>query len=120
MRRDADLLTTEAEERAAQTGAVWVEKPEIDCTPPAAAGGSATDPLHELRTLIDTAILGSDGFEAALATLADGLQAQLPTDLRDLFGTDEARTRALRTDLARQGAEEVLARLQSAPGRDAG
>ena len=120
MRRDADLLRTEAEERAAQTGAVWIEKLEIGCTPPAAAGGPATDPLHELKALMDSAILGSDGFEAALATLADALQAQLPTDLRDLFGTDEAQTRALRADLAREGAEEVLARLQSGSGSGTG
>jgi exonuclease SbcD len=46
------------------------------------------------------------------------LQAQLPTDLRDLFGTDEAETKARRLELARQGADDVLARLQ--PGHAAG
>jgi DNA repair protein SbcD/Mre11 len=45
--------------------------------------------------------------------VADTLQAQLPTDLRDLFGTDETVTRARRIELARQGADDVLARLQS-------
>lgn len=118
MRRDAGLFFTEAEERAAQIGAVWIEKIEIGCTPPRSVEASATDPLHELKHLIDNAILGSDAYEVALAAVADTLQAQLPTDLRDLLGTDEAETRARRIALARQGAEDVLARLQ--PGHGAG
>ena len=114
MRRDADLLMAEAEERAAQIGASWIEKLDIDCTPPKATQGSATDPLHELSELIETGILNSDAFETALAGVADTLQAQLPIDLRNLFGTEEAETRARRMELARAGAEDVLARLQSA------
>jgi len=120
MRRDTDLLMAEAEERATQIGATWIEKLEIDCVPPKSASSSSTDPLHELRALIETGILGSDGFEAALASVADTLQGQLPTDLRDLFGTDEAETRARRIELARQGADEVLARLQSTTGSASG
>jgi len=116
MRRDADLLMAEAEERAAQIGAIWVEKLEIDCTPPADARKSSTGPLDELRDLIETGILNSDAFEIALSQVADTLQGQLPTDLRDLFGDDESETRARRMELARQGAEDVLARLQSASG----
>ena len=88
------------------------------CTPPRTVEGSATDPLHELKALIDNAILGSDAYETALAAVAETLQAQLPTDLRDLFGTDEAETRARRLELARQGADDVLARLQ--PGHATG
>lgn len=116
MRRDADLLLAEAEERAAQIGATWVEKLEIDCTPPTATRTSSSGPLHELRDLIETGILTSDAFETALSQVADTLQGQLPTDLRDLFGADESETRARRMQLARQGVEEVLARLQSASG----
>ena len=118
MRRDADVLFAEAEERAAQIGGVWIEKIEVGCTPPRMAEASASDPLHELKALIDNAILGSDAYEVALAAVADTLQAQLPTDLRDLFGADEAETRARRMELARQGAEDVLARLQ--PGHGTG
>jgi exonuclease SbcD len=118
MRRDSDLLLAEARERAAQLGNTWIEKLEIGCTPPRTAEGSATDPLHELRSLIENDILGSDAYETALASVADTLQAQLPTDLRDLFGTDEAETKARRMELARQGADDVLARLQ--PGHAAG
>lgn len=116
MRRDADLLMAEAEERAAQIGAIWVEKIDIDCAPPTSANQSSNDPLHELRALIENGILDSGGYETALASVADMLQAQLPTDLRDLFGTDEAQTRARHIELAREGADDVLARLQSTAG----
>jgi len=116
MRRDADLLVAEAEERAAQIGAIWVEKLDIDCSPPKSANQASNDPLHELRALIENGILDSGGYETALASVADTLQAQLPTDLRDLFGMDEAQTRARHIELAREGANDVLARLQSAAG----
>jgi exonuclease SbcD len=116
MRRDSDLLMAEAEERAAQIGATWIEKLEISCTPPTLNRASATDPLHEIRALIDTEILNSGAYETALAQLADTLQGQLPTDLRDLFGADEGETQERRRELARQGSEDVLARLQSTPG----
>jgi len=116
MRRDADLLLAEAEERAARIGATWIEKLEISCTPPTLNRASTTDPLHEIRALIDTEILSSGAFESALSQLADTLQGQLPTDLRDLFGADESETQIRRSELARQGSENVLARLQSSPG----
>lgn len=118
MRRDAELLLAEAEERAAQLGNIWIEKLDIACIPPVTPQASVADPLHELRSLIENDILGSDAYETALASVADTLQAQLPTDLRDLFGTDEAETRARRMELARQGADDVLARLQ--PGHATG
>lgn len=113
MRRDADLLMAEAEERAAQTGATWIEKLDISCTPPNTHGVPSTDPLHELRALIGTAILGSDGYETAFANIATSLQTQLPADLRDLFGTDEVEARVALSRLAREGADDVLARLQT-------
>jgi hypothetical protein len=118
MRRDSDLLLAEAEERAEQIGNTWIEKLDIACTPPVTPQASAADPLNELRALIENDILGSDAYETALASVADTLQAQLPTDIRDLFGTDEAETKARRMELARQGADDVLARLQ--PGHATG
>ena len=113
MRRDQDLLMTEAADRAARIGAVSVEKLEIDCTSPKAEGQASTDPLHELRELIANRILGTDGFEAALEGVAGNLQGQLPAELRNHFGADEAQTRAYLATLAREGADEVLARLQA-------
>lgn len=115
MRRDADLLMTEAHDRAARIGAVWVEKIEIDCVPPKAEGPASSDPLHELHALMHTDILGSEGYGAALSAMAEHLLGQLPSELRDLLGTDEIRTGETLENLAREGAEDVLARLQGGP-----
>lgn len=118
MRRDTDLLMAEAEQRAARIGSLWVEKLELHAVPPKSAGKSANDPLQELRTLIDATILGSEAYEAALSGMTDNLQAQLPPELRDLFGTDEEQSLQHRMALAREGAQDVLARLQSGSGSE--
>lgn len=116
MRRDADLLLAEAEDRGARLGAVWIDRLEIDCRPPGLPTASS-DPLSELKALIDTEIAGSGGFEAAYAAVVEQLLGQLPAELRDMLGPDEARTAARRDELAREGAEDVLARLRTAaPG----
>jgi len=47
--------------------------------------------------------------------MAENLQGQLPPELRDLLGTDEIRTAQTLENLAREGAEDVLARLQGGP-----
>ncbi|MDF1609424.1 DNA repair exonuclease [Hoeflea sp. YIM 152468] len=118
MRRDADLLMAEAEQRAARIGSLWVEKLEIHAEPPHLAGKPANDPLHELTALIDTTILGSEAYGAALSGISDNLLSQLPPDLRNLFGTDEEQSLQSRMRLAREGAQDVLARLQSGHGSD--
>jgi len=115
MRRDADLLMTEAHDRASRIGAVWVEKIDVGCVPPKAEGPASSDPLHELHALMHTDILGSQGYGTALAAMAENLQGQLPPELRDLLGTDEIRTAQTLENLAREGAEDVLARLQGGP-----
>jgi hypothetical protein len=92
MRRDADLLLAETRERASRIGSVWIEKLELDCQPPGATASPGADPLVELQTLIADRVLESEGFNLAYKALAEQLQAQLPTDLRDLFGTTEAQS----------------------------
>lgn len=116
MRRDADLLMAESEERGARAGGVWIDKLDIHCRPPSSLALHSSDPLAELRALIETDIIGSDAFETALAGVADNLLGQLPNDesLRNRFGADEAQAKTRRTELAREGAEDVLARLRGA------
>lgn len=116
MRRDADLLMAESEERGARAGGVWIDKLDIHCRPPGSLASPSSDPLAELRALIETDIIGSDAFETALAGVADNLLGQLPNDesLRNRFGADEAQAKTRRTELAREGAEDVLARLRGA------
>jgi exonuclease SbcD len=115
MRRDADLLFEEARARANRVGSVWIEKLDIDCEPPPAGGHSDADPLVEMQAIIKHRVLGSQGFEAAFAIIAEQLQGQLPTELRDLFGRNEAETKARFQRLSEDGAELVLARLRTGP-----
>lgn len=116
-RRDADLLKAEADHRAAATGRCWVEKLEIACTPPAAAGPGAggADPVAELRQLVAAEVLGSEAYRAAATAAAEELRGQLPAECRGLLGSDEAGFRAALDALALEGAEDVLARLHAGP-----
>lgn len=114
IRRDMDLLKTEADDRAAVIGSCWVEKLEIACHPPALPGETSGDPLTDLHRLIEEQILGSDAFAATLAGMAEEIRAQLPQECRDVLGADEEAFRAHLARIARDGAETVVARLQAA------
>jgi DNA repair protein SbcD/Mre11 len=113
IRRDRDLLKAEADERASVVGKVSIERIEIDCSPPRAAGDSAADPLADLRALIADEIAHSSAYEAALMAMAKELQAQLPHEARAIFGADEDSFKAILARLADEGAEDVLARLHA-------
>lgn len=115
IRRDMDLLKTEADDRAAALGSCWVEKLEIECQLPGRQDGPTRDPLSELHRLIEDQILGSDAFNATLASMAEEIRAQLPQECRrDILGSDEKSFRTQAERLAREGAETVVARLQAA------
>ncbi|CEJ11057.1 putative metallophosphoesterase YhaO [bacterium YEK0313] len=116
IRRDLDLLKTEADQRAAAIGACWVEKLEVACEPPARTTQSSADPLAELHRLMTDEILASDSFQAELAAMAEELRAQLPAECRDVLGLDEAAFRNTLARLAGEGAESVMARLEAADG----
>lgn len=111
IRRDADLLKAEADEKALALGAVHVEKLAFAVAHPEAA--DAADPLVELERLIGADVLASEAFRAGLGAIAGQLRGQLPAELRNLFGGDEEETEARLAMLAAEGAEEVLARLQA-------
>lgn len=114
VRRDADLLKTEVDDRASVMGATWVEKLEIACRPPDWPETRSVDPLFELHRLIEDNILGADGFQADLIEIAKEIRGQLPQECRDVFGDDEVAFKEIVTRLARDGAENVVARLQEA------
>ena len=116
VRRDADLLHEQAAEAASVRGRTWIEGIEVACTAPMAerARGDAREdgaPLAELRRLIDADILSGAGFSSEIEAIASALRAQLPGECRALFGTDEAAFTGCIADLAREGVEDVLARL---------
>lgn len=114
LRRDADLLKAEMDDRASVIGACSIEQVEIAARPPACAGEASGSPLLDLHRLIEEDILGSDAFRAEIAQMSDELRAQLPPECRDAFGTDEAAFRETLARLAREGAESVIARLEAA------
>ena len=113
IRRDLDLLKTEADDRASVIGSCWVEKLEVDCRALGAVAGSSADPLTELRRLIDEEVIGSDVYQAEVAAIAEELRTQLPQECRGLLGSDEDAFKAMITGLVKDGSEDVLARLHA-------
>ncbi|MDZ4366428.1 MAG: DNA repair exonuclease [Afipia sp.] len=113
IRRDLDLLKTEADDRASVIGSCWVEKLEVDCRAPGAVVGASADPLIELRRLIDEEVIGSDAYQVEVAAIAEELRMQLPQECRGLLGADEEAFKAAIAALAKDGSEDVLARLHA-------
>ncbi|MGX9394135.1 metallophosphoesterase family protein (plasmid) [Nitrobacteraceae bacterium UC4446_H13] len=118
IRRDSDLLKTEADDRASVIGSCWVEQLEIACRPAEQRSEASGDPLIELHRLIEDDVLDSAAFQNELAGIAEEIRGQLPQECRDIFGKDEASFREAVAQLARDGAEGVMARLE-APGEGA-
>lgn len=118
IRRDADLLKTEADDRASVIGSCWVEKLEIACEPPTTDAESSGDPLSELHRLIEDDVLKSDSFRAELRSMAEEIRGQLPQECRDAFGDSETLFDETLALLGRDGAEDVVARLET--DRDGG
>lgn len=118
MRRDHDLLMTEAEDRAAQTGKCWIEKLEIECKPLRATTSAQAqvshDPLLELGRLITEQLLPSETFQTDLLEIMDGFVKKLPAEIRSQFGSGQAQALELAEALLRQGSEDVLAELSAA------
>jgi DNA repair exonuclease SbcCD nuclease subunit len=114
IRRDIDLLTTESRERARGIGACWVEKLETSTQAPHAPGSEeSSDPLVELRHLIEQDVLGSESFRSQLVALSDELRRKLPAECREALGADHAAFKENLALLAREGIEDVLARLHA-------
>lgn len=120
MKRDPAFLMDEVTGLANALPGCWVEKIEIDCHAPetAAAAGTDTslDPAAELSALIHSDVLTSHGFRQQAADLMTELLGQLPRELRETFGTDEATVEALLADIARDGSDEVLAHVRAGEG----
>ena len=115
IRRDSDLLKTEADERASIIGKCWIEKLEVGCQPPNAVVGATADPINELRRLIDDEVFRSDAYQAEAESIAEELRAQLPQECRGLLGSTEAEFRSALAELMKEGADDVLAQLHAGP-----
>ena len=119
VRRETDLLHTEAADRASVIGNCWIEKLEVACEPPRVVDGPTVDPIAELRQLIDDGVLRSEAYRAEAANVAEELRSQLPPECRHLLGVDEAGFAAALERLAAAGANDVLARLHAGPAEEA-
>ena len=114
IRSDLDLLLTEAKFRASSIGNCWVEKMEVACSlADATRTNGDADPVAELRNLIGHEILGSEAFKLQLAEIGDELRSQLPADCREVLGNDQAEYEEILSEIAREGAEDVLARISA-------
>jgi DNA repair exonuclease SbcCD nuclease subunit len=113
LRRDHDLLQTEAADQAQAVGKSWIDRIEVDCQPPAAGAQAAgeADPLEELRRLMGE-VTQDDAYRAEMAGIAEDLRKQLPFECRAALGADEAAFAATLAEAAREGVDDVLARLR--------
>jgi exonuclease SbcD len=116
LRRDLDLLQTEAEGRAGSIGRTWIDKIEVECHPPAASTGPMdhADPLEELRRLMGE-LLDDEAYRTEIGTTADELRAQLPPECRAMLGTDPESFTTKLLATAHDGIDDVLARLRVDP-----
>jgi DNA repair exonuclease SbcCD nuclease subunit len=119
LRRDIDLLRAEAADQAATFGNVWIDKVEVTCQPPGAVANHddppEADPVEELRRLMGE-ITQDDAYRAEIAQIAEELRSQLPPECRGMLGLDDAQFAARVMEAARDGVDDVVARLKSASG----
>ncbi len=123
LRRDMDLLRTEAGRQAEATGKTWIDKIEIECQPLQAVPGTSVlaeaDPLEELRRLMGE-VAADDAYRAEITDIAEDLRAQLPQECRSILGMDPEAFAVALDAAARDGIDEVLARLKVASDAGAG
>lgn len=111
VRRDLDRLTEEARSFAADAG-VWIDRLECQLADGQAAAIEAQLPADLVR-MVRQDLPADPGLAAALASAAQDLARDLPPELRDMLGADEAELAALCQRLLAEGSPAVLARLAS-------
>jgi len=112
IRRDIDLLQQEMELQAEMIGATWLEKIELELNTPTASEAASGDTVLELRQIIVDQVRPADGFRAQIDEYASELVKGLPADLRNLLGANEFQRSEVLEELAREGTDDVLARLR--------
>ena len=114
LRCDADRLAEEAAAIGAGLGATWLDRIELACEEPRAPEAASTDPIAELRALMENEVVRSKAFRDQLQSIAEDLRGHLPPGSReDLFGADAQAFADILRSVAREGAEDVLAQLRA-------
>jgi len=111
LRRDRDVLIGEARQSAEAIGKTFIESVAVDVGQPVLPSGR--DPISELRVLIASGAGSVETVRADALALLIELQEQLPADIRDDFGVDDAALRQKVDHYLKLGSEEVLARLEA-------
>ena len=115
LRADSDRLAEEARAAAGAIGRTWIDKVELACAEPAAEAADRTDPIAELRALMEGDVAGSKALMDQLRALAEDLRMQIPIDAReDLFGSDAGSFARFLDGVVGEGVEDTLARLRAA------
>lgn len=113
IRTKQDLLKTEADLFVNHLMGCYVEELELKCHAPVQKGEANINPLIELNNIITENIFTSLQFEKDMEETLDDLKKQLPPQLRDNFGKDEASMKAMLLDLAKTGVEDIVAQLST-------
>jgi DNA repair exonuclease SbcCD nuclease subunit len=111
IRRDRDLLKTEADERASLIGSCWVENMEVDCRAVDRTGPPVGDPVGELRRLIAANVAPSDRYRQEATDIVEELAGQLPPECRSFLGRDEGAFEEALAAWIAEGTDDVVARL---------
>lgn len=114
--RDRDLLLTEIAEAGRRIGQVLIESVLVEVSPEspdAELVALAADPVAELRRIVAESAGEDSPVLAETLELVLRLQQALPPEIRDALGTSDAELRAGLASAAKQGAAEVLARLEA-------
>ena len=113
LRRDADLMQTEAEQRASQIGQTWIEKLELSVQPPGETDSANADPIIELGQLMHDDVLARPGFRDEIGQMVKELLGDLPPESRRFAGQDEAAFDAFVETMMREGADDIAARMKA-------
>ena len=119
LRRDIDLMQTEAEQRGDRIGRTWIEKMELDVLPPAtSAQASEADPVIELGVLMRDEVITRSGFRDDIREMVRDLLADLPPESRQFAGQDEASFERFIDGLLADGTEDITARMNATDRRE--
>ncbi|MDO1583068.1 metallophosphoesterase family protein [Rhizobium oryzicola] len=114
MRRDADLLRTEAEQRGQRTGNVWIEKLELAVSAAeAATAAPGADPVVELGQLMRRDVMRTSAYREQVRALVEELLDDLPPESRRFAGDDAEELERFLDDVISDGGEELVARLSA-------
>lgn len=114
IRRDLDLLRTEAEQRAEGIGRAWIDKIELDLHAAVEPRAGSADPVFELAALMQAEIVTGHGFREDVREMVLEMRDYLPAEARRFTGNSEEELDAFIDWLMRESGEDIVARLKSA------